>query len=357
VLVARGEERRVRTAEAHRDAEALRRAERDVGAHGAGRFEKDQRHQVGGDGNDAMARLDGGNRAGEVGDFAAVVRVLEQRPEDFLQRGLFRRTENQLETEETGTGFQYVDGLREAIRVNKEQVRLRFADTPGHGHRFGGRSGLVEQRRVGQFHPRQIDDHLLVVEQRFQAPLRDFRLVRRVGRIPAWIFQYVAQDDARCLRVRVAHTDHRLVEAVFARDGLKRSQRFGLGTRLGERQCFGQADGGRDGLVDQRVERRGADGLQHGRDVVEGGADMAPDEFVALFKRAKGQGLWHGNPETESRGRGGAARPDVRRLFVGLHDANPIRGSDARRLTPPQRPRRRWRRAARRRRRCWPASS
>ena len=76
--------------------------------------------QVGGDGNDAMARLDGGNRAGEVGDFAAVVRVLEQRPEDFLQRGLFRRTENQLKTEETGTGFQYVDGLREAIRVNKE---------------------------------------------------------------------------------------------------------------------------------------------------------------------------------------------------------------------------------------------
>jgi hypothetical protein len=78
----------MRATETERDAETLRRSEGDVGAHFARRAQKHQRHQVGGDGDDAAARFDGGDRAAEVADFAVIVRILEQRTEDLLLRRL-----------------------------------------------------------------------------------------------------------------------------------------------------------------------------------------------------------------------------------------------------------------------------
>jgi hypothetical protein len=62
VLVAGGEKSGVRPAETERDAKTLRRPEGDVGAHLARRAQQHQRHQVGGDGDDAATRLDGSDR-------------------------------------------------------------------------------------------------------------------------------------------------------------------------------------------------------------------------------------------------------------------------------------------------------
>jgi hypothetical protein len=56
----------VRAAEAHRHAEALRRAERDVGAHGAGALEQHQRQQVAGDRDHGALGLELGDRRREV---------------------------------------------------------------------------------------------------------------------------------------------------------------------------------------------------------------------------------------------------------------------------------------------------
>jgi hypothetical protein len=47
-------------------------------------------------------------------------------------------------------------------------------DTEQERHRFRRGGGLVQQRRVGHLHRRQVGDHRLEREQRFQAPLRDF---------------------------------------------------------------------------------------------------------------------------------------------------------------------------------------
>jgi hypothetical protein len=102
VLVPGGKKGRVRTAETERDAKTLRRAEGDVGAHFARRAQQHQRHQIRGDGDDAAARLDGGDRSAEVADFARVVRILKQRAEDLLLRRLVRRAEDQFEAEEGG---------------------------------------------------------------------------------------------------------------------------------------------------------------------------------------------------------------------------------------------------------------
>ena len=88
------------------------------------------------------------------------------------------------------------DGLRQHVVGDVEHVRLRLADALQQRHRFGGGGGFVEQRRVRDREARQVDDHLLEVQQRFQTALRNLRLIRRVGRVPRRIFQHVAQDHA-----------------------------------------------------------------------------------------------------------------------------------------------------------------
>lgn len=67
-------------------------------------------------------------------------------------------------------------------------------------HRFGGGGRFVEQGGVGEFKAGKIDHHLLVVEQCFQSPLRDFGLMTCRPCIPARVFQHIAQDDLGCQR-------------------------------------------------------------------------------------------------------------------------------------------------------------
>src|SRR5262249_17138132 len=55
-------------------------------------------------------------------------------------------------------------------------------------HRFGSGRGFVQHGSVCDVESSQIHDHLLEVQQCFESPLRDFRLVRRVSSIPARVF-------------------------------------------------------------------------------------------------------------------------------------------------------------------------
>jgi len=52
-------------------------------------------------------------------------------------------------------------------------------------------------RSICDLHPRQVADHRLEIEQRFEAPLSDLGLIRRVRRIPTWILEDVSQNHAR----------------------------------------------------------------------------------------------------------------------------------------------------------------
>ena len=74
-----------------------------------------------------------------------------------------------------------------------------------------------------------------------------------------------------------------------------------------QRQISRQADGGRDGLVDQLVEAGGTDGGQHLGHFSGAGADVTFDELVVLLQGAQGQGL---HVDCFSRGLcSGTARP------------------------------------------------
>ena len=67
----------------------------------------------------------------------------------------------------------------------------------GQVHRFGGGRGFIEQRGIRDVEPGEVADHRLEVEQRLQPALRNFRLIRRVGGVPAGVLEDVSLNDRR----------------------------------------------------------------------------------------------------------------------------------------------------------------
>ena len=111
-------------------------------------------------------------------------------------------------------------------------VKLRLLtsrDGGAHRHRLRRRGPFVQQRRVGQRHLRQIRNHGLKVQQRFQTTLGDFRLVRRVLRVPTRILQDVSQNHLRHVRSVVAGTQIVLEDFVLTRHLLEHVQKLSLG--------------------------------------------------------------------------------------------------------------------------------
>ena len=78
--------RRVRAAVAHRHAEPLGAADRDVGAQLTGRRQQGQRQQVGGDRGERAPAVRGVDGRAQVPDLAAGPRVLQQDPEQLTRR-------------------------------------------------------------------------------------------------------------------------------------------------------------------------------------------------------------------------------------------------------------------------------
>ena len=153
VGLARRDERRVRTAETHRHAEALRAADGDVGAPRCGRREKNERERI--------ARSDD-KRALFVRlcreilvalDTAVGRRVLNERAAEFLGecaawRELLGVSNDDLDAEPLRARFNNRDRLRVAI-FRDEELRSRFAgDAVAHVHRLSGGGAFIEERRA-----------------------------------------------------------------------------------------------------------------------------------------------------------------------------------------------------------------
>ena len=167
---------------------------------------------------------------------------MQQGAEQFVLRGLLGFAEHHLVAEVAGAGADHVYGLREGGFIDEEDVALGLGDPSRHGHGFGGGGGLVEQGGIGDLHAGEVDHHLLVIEQGFQAALRDLGLVGRVGRVPAGVLEQVAQDHRRCVRAVVALADQRFLDYVLPCDGFQRSQRRVFGHRRRQVERTLQAD-------------------------------------------------------------------------------------------------------------------
>ena len=208
----------VRTPEAHRDAEALRAADGDVGAplsRGAGQGE---REQVGTGRDEALGLVDGRRQGRPVDDLAGRVGVLHQCPDDSLAVGgggqgvgvghAAQVGDEQGQSEGLGARAHHGDGLREESLVDEHDGVggcLAGAAHQRHRLRRGGR--LVEERRACDVEPGEVGDDRLEVEQGLEAPLGDLGLVGRVGGVPGGVLQDVAAHDRRRHGAVVAQAD------------------------------------------------------------------------------------------------------------------------------------------------------
>ncbi len=321
VLLAGGEERRVRPAVAHGDAEPLRRADRDVGAEFARRPQQGQRQQVG------RHHYEGAGGVGLLGDRGVVHhpavgrRVLEEDAEEVPRREVDRRriADPDVDADRAGAGLDHLDRLRMAVLGDEEDVPLAIADGVAEMHRLGRGGALVEQRGVGDRQPGQVGYHGLEVEQRLEAPLRDLRLVGGVLGVPARVLQDVALDHPRRDAAVVAHAEEGTEDLVPAGDAAQGAEQLLLaeiaaGGEPGEVERRLAEDRLGDGLAHQLGERAGADHLQHLPDLPLAGAQVAADEGVGGIEDGAAGLRRRAGEITEG---DGAGRPG--RIFKLLH--------------------------------------
>ena len=120
----------------------------------------------------------------------------------------FRVIDDNVKAKGFCTSTHDIQGLRMNISRHKETVGVfQFTDAFGHRHGFSSRSGFIQQRGGGHIQTRQVQRHLLEVQQRFQTALRNFWLIRRVRGVPTWVFQHVTQDNRWQLHGGVAHAN------------------------------------------------------------------------------------------------------------------------------------------------------
>ena len=220
VGLAGGEEGGVRPAVAHRDAEPLAVADRDVGAPLARRHQQGQARA--GRSRRSPARRPRGpappseRKSRTAPSVAGYCTSAPMTPGSKVEGlGL---ADHDPDAPRLGAGLDHRDRLRMAVLVHQiDRLAARLAHRQGQRHRLRGRRRLVEQRGVGDLEAGEVGHHGLVVEQRLEPALGDLGLVRRVGRIPAGILQHVPLHHLRGEAAGVAHADVGAEDPVHSR--------------------------------------------------------------------------------------------------------------------------------------------
>ena len=197
-------------------------------------------------------------------DDPAACRVLEESGKVFpVQEFVAMVPHDDFYAQWFGAGLYDGHGLGEAVAVDEEPVACALADASGNQHGLRRGSSFVQQGGVGQFHPRQVHDHLLESDQDFQPGLADLRLVGGIGRVPVRVLHDIAPDDRRGHCTVVSHADHRYCPGVVGRNLPGELVEAVLVKRAGQGKPVPAQDGCRNGLLDQFVKRCQAQGLQH----------------------------------------------------------------------------------------------
>ena len=164
----------VRTAEAHRNAEALGCSDRDVGTELARGRDQGQRQQVSGNDRQATARVHGFHDRRRVPEVAGCARVLDRDAEALRNLGRLDQRKAKLDEFDANglrTAAQQRLRLGEQVRVDDEHIRGRSGGTTSEQHPLDHRGALIEHRRVRRVHTGQIGDHGLEVDERLEAAL------------------------------------------------------------------------------------------------------------------------------------------------------------------------------------------
>ena len=235
VLVAGGQEGRVRSPETQGDAQALARTHCHVRPELARWPSRVRRQEIGGYHHQSTPIPRPGDQLGRIGHGALGGGILEQETEVPIagEVDLIRVRHFELDPERRGAGAEDRDGLRMTVTRYHERGPSPARDGPAHGHGFGCRRGFVEQGCIGEREARQIRHHGLEVEERLEAPLRDLGLIGGVLRVPPGVLEYVALDHGRSERRVVARADQRTATLVLGAHPSEGRQRLVFARRLG----------------------------------------------------------------------------------------------------------------------------
>ena len=236
-----------------------------------------RRHQVGCHDAEGSGGVYAGEEVRVVADAAQGVRILDQ------DAGKVRTDGSRIKSGPVpyydvdalpcGTGADDTDGLGMAGVRHKEGVGLGTG-VPAHGDGFRRGRSFIQQGGIGDRQPRQGGHHGLEVHEHFQPSLGDFRLIGRIGRVPAWVFQNVAQDDGRSNGAVVSLADEGFQELVFSKDGTEFLQGFRFRFGGGKVQRGFHADVSGDDVRDEFFKRFIAEAFEHFPAFFPLGADM-----------------------------------------------------------------------------------
>ena len=138
------------------------------------------------------------NRVGEITQGTVGAGYCKDRTEGIFRVRIILVTGDHGQTGWRGARFQNIDGLRMAVLRDKEhrarvrfEIRLMTWPSPRH------MPFPHPAERHWRFQARQIATMVWKFSNASRPPLRNFRLIGRVGRIPGRIFQNVALDRGR----------------------------------------------------------------------------------------------------------------------------------------------------------------
>ena len=284
VRVAGGHIGGMRAAKAHRHAVALHRAHRDIGAHFARRLQQSESVRIGRHDGDGARRVKRRDRRGKVMHGAAGARILKQRAEHVCRFEIGKGiADDDRPAERRGAGLHHGDRLGQAVNVDEERVLLRPRNAMRHGHRLRPGGRLVEQRGVGDIEPGEVAYQGLKIQQRLEPALADLGLVGGIGGVPGRVLENVALDRGRHGGAVIALADQRDEQRVLVRDLAHLFENAALGKRNTEVDTILLPDVGRQRLVDQRMQARRADDLEHRRDLARRRADVpAVGEIIGI---------------------------------------------------------------------------
>ena len=224
VFVAGGHKADSGASEAHRQAEALCAAYRDVGTPRGRLLEDCQGEQVaiGGDQHTAAVRLLA--EGGIVADFSVCSRILQDGAKAAVLEDMARViTDFQFDAQSLGARLKHRKDVGEDVCVDKQQVAagghcFAGAQVVHHTHRLRRGGGIVQHRAVCQVETGQRGYHRLEYHQSLQTALRYLGLVRRVRSVPGRVLKDVALNHTRGGGAVPAHSDERCKALVCGGD-------------------------------------------------------------------------------------------------------------------------------------------
>ncbi len=248
------------TTKAHWNAVALHGADSHVSAPLGRRFQNSQRQWVGDSDNQSALGPCIGDDSGEVTINAARIR-----PWNDDGSGVVVNSTSgfNLPAKRLCTGVDHIHALRMQIACKQNARALVAVMTNSNAHSFSNSSCFIQQRCTGNRQAGKLGNERLEVEQKLQTTLADFRLVRRVSRVPGRIFKQVALNDRWRLHTMIARTDEALLHHIAAHDFIELGKCCVFAQSRWQIKRAVQADGCRNSLRDQCFHGRKTERCKH----------------------------------------------------------------------------------------------